>query len=53
MNPHQIARQVATSKPAHRARVLAEGSPRVDETPLTSRLLSLLLSEVTPHGGRP
>ena len=53
MNPHQIARQVATSKTARRARVLAKRSPRVDETPLTGQLLCLLVSEVTPYGGRP
>jgi hypothetical protein len=53
MNPHQIARQVATSKTARKARVHAERSPRVDETPLTGQLLCLLVSEVTPYGGRP
>ncbi len=53
MNSHQIARQVATSKPARRARVVAEKSPRVDETPLTGQLLYLLVSEVTQCGGRP
>ena len=53
MNPHQIARQVATSESACRARVLAERTPRVDETPLTGQLLCLLVSELTSHGGRP
>lgn len=52
MNFHQIARQVATSKSARKAGVLAEKSPRVDETPLTGQLFCLLVSEVTPYGGR-
>ena len=53
MNSHQIARQVATSKAARRARVVAERAPGVDETPLTGQLLCLLVSELTPYGGRP
>ncbi len=53
MNSHQIARQVAALKPGRNARVLAERSPRVDETPLTAQLFCLVVSEVTPHGGRP
>lgn len=52
MNSHQIARQVATLNPGRKARVLAERSPRVDETPLTGQLSCLLVSEVTPYGGR-
>lgn len=53
MNSHQIARQVATLKPGRKARVLAERSPGVDETPLTDQLLCLPVSEVTSNGGRP
>ena len=53
MNLHQIARQVATPKSACRVRVLAEGAPGMDETPLTGRLLCLLVSEITSYGGRP
>lgn len=52
MNSHQIARQVATSKTARKSRVLAERAPDVDETPLIGQLFCLLVSEVTPYGGR-
>ena len=53
MNSHQVARQVATLKSARKARVVAERSPRVDETPLRGQLFCLLVSEVTSNGGRP
>lgn len=52
MNSRQIARQVATPKTARRAQVVAERATKVDETPLTDQLFCLLVSEVTPHGGR-
>ena len=52
MNFHQIARQVAMLKSTRKARVHAERSPGVDETPLTGQQPSLRVREGTPYGGR-
>ena len=51
MISHQIARQVATPKGGHGARIRAEVAKVVDETPLTRQLISILDAAVVhPRG---
>ena len=52
MIAHQIARQVATPRGGHGARIHAEEAKVVDETPLARQLISILDAAVVHPGGQ-